>query len=89
MLSNGPLSWGFANDIYPREPDVIDNLANTLYDFSKNAGWLRMYEKMAMLDDRGYLMEGFTSTDYQAVRTSLIRRCCHASGRNLAGCLPY
>lgn len=65
MLSNGPLSWGFANDIYTREPDVIDNLANTLYDFSDNPGWLRMYEKMAMLDDRGYLMEGFTSTDYQ------------------------
>ncbi len=64
MLSNGPLSWGFANDILPLEKDVIKNVKDTKYDFSKNAGWLTMYQKMKILDTKGYLVKGFTSTDY-------------------------
>jgi len=65
MLSNGPLSWGFANDVYPNEPNVVKNMATTKYDFSKNPGWLKTYEKMDTLNKKGYLMKGFTSTDYQ------------------------
>ena len=64
MLSNGPLSWGLANDVMPREPDVLKNLFNTKYDFEKNPGWKAMYDKMDILAKKGYLMKGFTSTDY-------------------------
>jgi multiple sugar transport system substrate-binding protein len=66
MLSNGPLSWGYANDILPLEADVSKNVFNTKYDFSRNPGWLKMYQKMDTLAKKGYLMEGHTSTDYQA-----------------------
>jgi multiple sugar transport system substrate-binding protein/raffinose/stachyose/melibiose transport system substrate-binding protein len=64
MLSNGPLSWGYANYVYPNEPDVRKNLASTKYDFSKNPGWLETYQKMDILNKKGYFMKGFTSTDY-------------------------
>ena len=64
MLSNGPLSWGLANYIYSRDPDYRANIANTKYDFASNPGWLEMYERMALLDEMGFLMDGFTSTDY-------------------------
>lgn len=66
MLSNGPLSWGLANYVYPSEPAVVKNMANTKYDFAKNPGWLETYVKMDTLNKKGYLMKGFTSTDYQA-----------------------
>lgn len=65
MLSNGPCSWGFANEILSNEPDAIAKIADTKYDFSKNDGWLKMYEKNKLLETKGYLMDGFTSTDYQ------------------------
>jgi multiple sugar transport system substrate-binding protein/raffinose/stachyose/melibiose transport system substrate-binding protein len=65
MLSNGPLSWGFANDIMTIEPDIIDTLATESYDFASNPGWLKMYEKMKQLEDKGFFLDGFTSTDYQ------------------------
>jgi multiple sugar transport system substrate-binding protein len=64
MLSNGPLTWGFANYVLPNEPDVIKNLASTKYDFSKNPGWLETYQKMDILNKKGYFMKGFISTDY-------------------------
>jgi multiple sugar transport system substrate-binding protein/raffinose/stachyose/melibiose transport system substrate-binding protein len=64
MLSNGPLSWGYANYVYANEPDVRKNLATTKYDFSKNPGWLETYQKMDILNKKGYFMKGFTSTDY-------------------------
>jgi multiple sugar transport system substrate-binding protein len=64
MLSNGPLSWGMANYVLPNEPDVIKNVANTKYDFSKNPGWLETYQKMDILNKKGYFMKGFISTDY-------------------------
>jgi multiple sugar transport system substrate-binding protein/raffinose/stachyose/melibiose transport system substrate-binding protein len=66
MLSNGPLSWGLANYIYDGEPDFSKNIFNTKYDFARNAGWLEIYTKMDTLNKKGYLMKGFTSTDYQA-----------------------
>lgn len=65
MLSNGPLSWGLGNDVWANESDVFDKIENEVYDFTKNPGWVKMYEKMKTLDDRGYLLEGFMSTDYQ------------------------
>lgn len=65
MLSNGPMSWGFANDILSSESDIINKINNEKYDFSSNPGWLKMYEKAALLNSKGYLMKGFTSTDYQ------------------------
>jgi len=65
MLSNGPLSWGLANYVYPSEPDYRANAENTKYDFSKNPGWLKIYQRMADLNTKGYLMKGFMSTDYQ------------------------
>jgi multiple sugar transport system substrate-binding protein/raffinose/stachyose/melibiose transport system substrate-binding protein len=34
MLSNGPLSWGVANYVYPNEPNFVKNLEETKYDFS-------------------------------------------------------
>jgi multiple sugar transport system substrate-binding protein len=64
MLSNGPLSWGMANYVLPNEPDVVKNLLETKYDFSKNPGWLETYQKMDILNKKGYLMKGFISTDY-------------------------
>ncbi|MBT3273171.1 MAG: extracellular solute-binding protein, partial [Spirochaetales bacterium] len=64
MLSNGPLSWGLANYVYSVDPNYRDNIANTKYDFASNPGWLKTYESMAILDEMGYLMDGFTSTDY-------------------------
>ena len=64
MLSNGPLSWGLANFVYPSEPDFRKNVAETKYDFSKNPGWLETYEQMDILNKKGYFMDGFTSTDY-------------------------
>jgi multiple sugar transport system substrate-binding protein len=64
MLSNGPLSWGVANYVYPNEKDFRKNVADTKYDFSKNPGWLETYERMKFLADKGYFMDGFTSTDY-------------------------
>jgi multiple sugar transport system substrate-binding protein len=65
MLSNGPLSWGLANYVYPSEPDYRKNMDTTKYDYSKNPGWLEIYQKMDTLNKKGYLMKGFTSTDYQ------------------------
>lgn len=65
MLSNGPLSWGLANDVWTNENDVFKKVANEVYDFTKNPGWVKTYEKMKHLDDKGYLLEGFMSTDYQ------------------------
>ena len=64
MLSNGPLSWGVANYVYPNDKDFRSTLADTKYDFDSNPGWLTMYERMAILDELGYLMDGFMSTDY-------------------------
>ena len=64
MLSNGPLSWGIANYVYPREKDFRKNVADTKYDFSKNPGWLEIYKRMDILNKKGYFMDGFTSTDY-------------------------
>jgi multiple sugar transport system substrate-binding protein/raffinose/stachyose/melibiose transport system substrate-binding protein len=64
MLSNGPLSWGLANYVYPRDPNFIENIADTKYDFASNPGWLETYEKMDILNKKGYFMDGFTSTDY-------------------------
>ncbi len=65
MLSNGPLSWGFANDIWNVDNNVMAAVENEVYDFSGNPGWVKMYEKMKTLNDKGYLLEGFMSTDYQ------------------------
>ena len=64
MLSNGPLSWGVANYVYPNEKDFRKNVADTKYDFSKNPGWLEIYKRMDILNKKGYFMDGFTSTDY-------------------------
>jgi multiple sugar transport system substrate-binding protein len=64
MLSNGPLSWGLANYVYPRDPNYRDNVAETKYDFASNPGWLETYQRMDILNKKGYLMKGFTSTDY-------------------------
>lgn len=64
MLSNGPLSWGVANYVYPRDTDFRKNVADTKYDFASNPGWLETYEKMDILNKKGYFMDGFTSTDY-------------------------
>jgi multiple sugar transport system substrate-binding protein/raffinose/stachyose/melibiose transport system substrate-binding protein len=64
MLSNGPLSWGVANYVFPNEPDFVKNLEETKYDFSKNPGWLKTYERMDLLNKKGYFMDGFISTDY-------------------------
>lgn len=66
MLSNGPMSWGLANYVYPGETDVVKKLITTNYDYSKNPGWVETYAKMDELNKKGYLMKGFTSTDYQA-----------------------
>ena len=65
MLSNGPCSWGFANDVLSIDPKAIDTIATKKYDFSTNAGWLKMYEKSKSLETKGYLLDGFKSTDYQ------------------------
>jgi len=64
MFSNTALSWGLANFVYPNEPNYRTNLANTKYDFSKNPGWLQIWQKMDTLAKKGYLMKGFISTDY-------------------------
>ena len=65
MLSNGPMSWGFANDVLSTDADIIKKIADEKYDFSSNPGWLRMYEKVALLQTKGYFLDGFLSTDYQ------------------------
>jgi multiple sugar transport system substrate-binding protein/raffinose/stachyose/melibiose transport system substrate-binding protein len=65
MLSNGPLSWGLANYVYPNDPNFRKNAETTKYDFAKNPGWLETYQKMDVLNKKGYLQKGFMSTDYQ------------------------
>jgi multiple sugar transport system substrate-binding protein len=64
MLSNGPTSWSVANDVVTREPDVFKNLFAKKYDFTANPGWQIAFEKMDLLNKKGYFMKGFTSTDY-------------------------
>ncbi len=69
MFSNTSLSWGLANYVYPNEPDYRNNVSNTKYDFSKNPGWLEIWQKMDTLNKKGYLMKGFISTDYASSQT--------------------
>jgi multiple sugar transport system substrate-binding protein/raffinose/stachyose/melibiose transport system substrate-binding protein len=65
MFSNGPLSWGAANDVWSNDHDVFTKIKSDIYDFSSNPGWVRTYGKMKQLADKGYLLDGFMSTDYQ------------------------
>jgi multiple sugar transport system substrate-binding protein/raffinose/stachyose/melibiose transport system substrate-binding protein len=63
MLGNGPFASGFANDIVAREPDWKRKIADGTLNLDTPAG-ADIFEKIALIPERGYAQKGFMSTDY-------------------------
>lgn len=62
LLTIGPMSLGIGNQVLRKDPDLINKLAKTAYDYG-TPEWIKVFEQMKSLDDLGLLNDGFMSTD--------------------------
>lgn len=63
MLGNGPFSFGFANNVVAREPDWKNKISDGTLDLN-TPQVADIFAKILLIADRGYVQEGFMSTDY-------------------------
>lgn len=63
MLGNGPFASGFANNVVARNPDWKRQIGDGSLDLNTPAG-ADIFEKIALIPERGYVQNGFMATDY-------------------------
>lgn len=63
MLGHTAVAIGIANEILPNEPDFMNQVMTTNYNYDTDA-WKRVFSRQKELADLGYFNDGFMSTDY-------------------------
>lgn len=63
LLTIGAFSLGIGNKVLKNDPGLIDELANTAYDYGTQ-DWIDLFSQMKSVVDLGYINDGFMSTDF-------------------------